>query len=100
MQALTVFGTTHGQDQLDQIEHHHLYILPVKVAEQQDINIDNAKDKKWLFIEMRPDNASSYSKIFEVFDFEGFKTIEDLQVIGYQSAFRHGADGYYVWRVK
>jgi len=100
MRALTVFGTTHGQDQLDQIEHHRLYVLPVKVAEQQDINIYNAKDKKWLFIEMRPDNASSYSKIFEVLDFEGFLTIADLQAIGYNSAFRHGADGYYVWRVK
>ena len=95
-----VFGTTHGQDQLDQIEQHHLYILPLRAAEQQDITPENAEHKKWLFIEMRPDNASSYSTIFEVARYEGFKTISDLQGIGYQSDFRHGADGYFVWRIK
>lgn len=96
----TVFGTTHGQDQLDQITKLHLYILPVKAAEQQDINAENAATKKWLFIEMRPDNASSYSKIFEVEEYLGHKTINHLQELGYQSQFRHGADGYFVWKVK
>ena len=98
--TLFVFGTTHGQDQLDQIKLHKLYILPKPAAELQDIDAENAPKKHWLFIEMRPDNASSYSQIFEVENYEGFMSIDDLKARGYQSQFRHGKDGYYVWKVK
>ncbi|MCR5380090.1 MAG: restriction endonuclease-like protein [Lentisphaeria bacterium] len=100
LRDVTVFGTTHGQDQLEQITLHKLYILPKRAAELQDIDDENVKQKRWLFIEMRPDNASSYSQIFEVENYEGFMFPDDLKARGYQSQFRHGQFGYYVWKVK
>lgn len=95
----TVFGTTHGREQMTWVHQKGLYNLPVEVAKEQGIISDKgAARKRWLALVPAPRSGEKVA-IFKIIDCLGRISSDELKdTYGYYKSPEHRE--YWMWRIE
>jgi len=94
----TVFGTTHGREQMTWIHQEGLYNLPVEIAQDQGIISDqDAVKKRWLVLVPAPRSGEKVT-VLRIADYVGRISSDELKN-SYRYYKRPEYHEYWMWRI-
>lgn len=96
---VTVYGTSHGKEQIAWMRKRQIYNLPCDEAEKQGIRTEkDAKRKRWLLLAPPPLGKERNTRVFRILECAGIVDADALeQKFGYPR--KPSQDRYWVWQI-